>query len=488
MLGIVSLYGPSRLWATNPAEISHPWRLVALGTFLWMAAVAATAPLWQWMGVRHATYLGFVTTLVFTHGGWLTSRLGLALGLLAAVGLIAVTAAIIVRLGNLRARDSVMTWAALFLALSPPAQAVVGSAGGVAAGGVAVEEVSVQLVDKPDIFVVVLDGYAGQTALRREFGFGNEQLLDRLNVAGFATPTAWTSYTHTHLSVPSLLNMSYPMSDGALVGAEGGRALRDAIGGENQLVHLLKSRGYRFTMIEAGWGGSRCGAQVDQCVQAPFVDDGVFAYLGSTLLGPLVTGAFGHAFTQGAIHSMQWLIDQSAGLGRNGLADLVFGHVLAPHPPYYLDDECALRVDSRYRVVALAGVAETDTSDRERNDAYVAQLLCVNRFVEEFISTVDVEATVVLVGDHGSDRREQLGRDPSLWTSADRLERMNAFLAVRTRAKCDLGEPVLLPNVMRRVLGCLSGEAVPDVRPRMFYVTEPIREFSSLEVDELLGG
>jgi hypothetical protein len=60
-----------------------------------------------------------------------------------------------------------------------------------------------------------------------------------------------------------------------------------------------------------------------------------------------------------------------------------------------------------------------------------------------------------------------LSRDPESWTREDLAERYNAFLAVRDGPECSVGDEVILPNVLRRVLSCLSDEGMEDLEPRM---------------------
>lgn len=61
-----------------------------------------------------------------------------------------------------------------------------------------------------------------------------------------------------------------------------------------------------------------------------------------------------------------------------------------------------------------------------------------------------------------------MGTPPEDWGLEAIRERMNVFVAVRGLGECSVGDPVVLPNLMRGVLGCLSLERIAEVDARMF--------------------
>jgi hypothetical protein len=478
MVGAPAYYVPLRLWATNSAAVAHPGRLLALGTVFWLVGMGAVLSMvWAGASRRRAVHVAFSGLSLFMLGGAFTTALGSVPGFAVLVGLFGVTVIVIVRLESFPALDVVATWVAMFLVFGPPASALAANLAG-ASGQVegSAEELRLHLKTHPDVFVVVVDGYAGQLAMRYVLDFDNSRLVETLATRGYQMPVAWSSYTFTHFSVPSILDMSLPGEDGPVSGETDG-ALGRMMSGENRLVNALRSEGYVFTMIEAGWGGSRCGEEVDECVSGPFYDDAVAAVMDSTVLAPLVRRLYGDPFTQGSLHTMSWLEENAAWLGRNGRPDLVFAHVLAPHHPYLLDENCG--VVARISRVTSDSIASSKLG-------YLTQLRCVNRFLDVFSAVVPAGAVVVLTADHGSEVRRQLSRPPEQWTLLDRVERMNVFLAVRVPGGCELKDPVLLPGVMARVLSCLSQVPVASPESRMFYVSNSIREIPAADVRALL--
>lgn len=64
--------------------------------------------------------------------------------------------------------------------------------------------------DKPDVYLILLDEYAGQKQLIDEFGFDNNSFYNNLRQFGFyVSPDSRSNYTSTPFSISSILNMSY---------------------------------------------------------------------------------------------------------------------------------------------------------------------------------------------------------------------------------------------------------------------------------------
>jgi hypothetical protein len=259
--------------------------------------------------------------------------------------------------------------------------------------------------------------------------------------------------------------MDYPVTEEMA----GDRALFsrliEKLGGDNRLVHTMNDLGYETTMIEAGWSWSHCGEQYDVCVPSAFLDEGTFRVIGRSLAGPAMTERYANAFTVGARHAMNWLLDDLWGTASGTEPRFVFGHVMAPHPPLFLDENCEVVFDLE-RAGVLLNNGFTD-SDR-RKELYLDQAECVTSFMLDFASRATSDDVVIFVADHGSDSTNQLLRPGSEWTEEDSYERLSVLAAVRA-GSCQLNEPIFLPNLIRAVLDCVAGEPpTPAVEDRMF--------------------
>lgn len=497
IIAVGSLWAPLRLWTQNTTRVGRLERLFLVSMSVMAIALLAIELLRRLGASRRGTSYGvLIAVLVFFDGAVLLDR-SPAAGWLLAGCLLATTCLVLARLRASRGRDLVMTSLVFYLALSPVASLLTN--GSLHRGGpvrLVPDPLSATLVSKPDIFLVVLDGYASSIALRNEFGFDNAEVEAELRSLGYQVPgSAWANYSMTHASIPSLLLMDYPLAQGSAVTPRVEGQLYDVIRGANPIVEVLRSEGYEFTLVESGWGGSSCGEGVDHCVASPFLDDATFTILENSLLGPMVRRRFGSAFTVGALHAMGWLLDNGSRLATNEVPDLVVAHVLAPHSPTFLNEACSMRYDQEFegRVLTRPGYSQPVVGARK--SAYLRQVGCVNGFVRAFAASLPQGPVVVLSADHGSDSLGQVFTDPRSWTERQLRERMNIFLAVKFPAGCALPDPVLLVDVFRSLFGCLSGSDLERLPQRFFLLTTargatgavlPVREVDSPLVSRVI--
>ena len=332
---------------------------------------------------------------------------------------------------------------------------------------------TVDMIETPDILLVVLDGYPGLITMERDFGEDKTGLIKSLGDRGFdVIVSMWSSYPTTSHSVPSLLEMNYPIETNPS-GEATEQALYDIVAGGNQLVGLLEGAGYDTYMVESGWSGATCGSAFDHCVASPLNDEAMFITLQNTLAAPIVTAS--HPFTIGSVNTMKWLIENIQALEDDAEPSFVFAHLLAPHPPFFLDDRCNRVVDAN---------RETPFVTSRTKGYFLEQVACVDSFMVRLSEVAGPDTVVVFVSDHGTASRHQLNTPGDLWSRDDLTERMNVLTAVRLDNDCTIGDGLVTPNLMRRVLSCYTTRPIPELRSRMFKVG--LVEVPETEVEELL--
>jgi len=467
LLGVAAAFSPLEIMAINSLSIGHPERILALIALVWVGGLAVVLGLLRF-GVRSTTavFSTFLVTALFMRGGKLLWVFGQPTGWLVMAALLGVTTALIARTENHHILRLIFLSLAVVLASGPIIILIekVGERGPDLA--IEADHAPIGLSRNPDVFLVILDGYVGQQTLATDFGLQNPAIFDALESRGFDVPeSAWSSYPSTQSSLPGLLDMSYPLLAGEGLWPTTSHHLTEMIGGSNSLNTILRAAGYESVMIESGWSGSSCGPTVDRCVAAPLLDEAMFFVLARTVASPSVLESAGYAFTVGSQHTMNWLLENGPRLSTDDQPNFVFAHVMAPHPPFFLDPTCET-IYSRDRSGVLFSRRADDVDNRRH--AYLEQTMCLNDFMIDLSDNLDPSAVVIFVADHGTDQRNQLARDPSSWSHEDLIERFNIFLAVRGEADCSVGDRVVSPNIFRRLLSCMSEETLEDREPRVF--------------------
>jgi hypothetical protein len=98
---------------------------------------------------------------------------------------------------------------------------------------------------KPDIYFIVLDGYARTDVMKELYGFDNEPFLQRLERSGFfVSRQSYSNYCQTRLSLASTLNANY-VDTIVSPGSADLLPLDDAIH-SNLVRRTLKPLGYKF--------------------------------------------------------------------------------------------------------------------------------------------------------------------------------------------------------------------------------------------------
>jgi uncharacterized membrane protein len=492
VLLVFASFRPLGIWAANFVGVGHWERLVLISAVLWLLAVLAWTVLIRF-GVRSPTALIAVagSLLFVVAGSQFTSGLGRIPGLSFFFVAFALALVIVSRISDHRPLWVAIVVATVYVASGPAISAIQSATSFGHSDAIIETALEVELTRTPDIFLVVLDGYAASTEFREETsakGIG-PAVYDDLEALEFTVfRSAWSAYPTTETSVASLLNMAYVLEDGAGYDTATNRDLYASIGGDNPFNNTLRANGYSTTMVESGWSGSSCGA-VDTCISAHFLDESVFWTLEHSPLRQGVLSRYGYSFTAGAQHSMDWLLNNAETINRNGVSDFVFGHVMAPHPPFFLNGECDVVFEDARSGVQFA--RPRDTVD-DRAPFFNEQANCIDSFMLSLGDLIDDETVVIFVADHGTDARNQLVLSSTDWGPDEIDERMRVFLAM-SEAGCDFQDGVVLPEVLAMLLECLSGVEQGHIEQRIFIgeasgtlTGRSVRELSPDQVRQLV--
>ena len=313
--------------------------------------------------------------------------------------------------------------------------------------------------DAGPVIILILDSQIGANGLpRRAPEYAKSyaamiQLNERWNFRMF--PAAFSHYGHTQESLPSAVEFK------ELGRATGGKIER------NRVFEILKRKGYRLHVFEVD--------HLKFCNPGPDEPDACYLYLASGLDGlkhfdlpvglkslviaghwivtvhPFVLTrivlqrGLGFAFGpklmempllgQGALYNRSGSLNSVAtfeklkeDVRKNPKGTAFFAHLLIPHNPFLLDENCTPSSRAEDWSDGLRNPPTNEARRQEVYARYLPQMRCTFKLLSDWFTELEKaglldKATIILFGDHGS----RIGTYPS----AAEVERENTDMMLR---------------------------------------------------------
>ncbi len=329
----------------------------------------------------------------------------------------------------------------------------------------------------PDIYFIVLDGYARADVLSKYYAFDNAPFLEGLRQRGFQVSDASRSnFYWTFLSLGSSLNLDYIQSlvdegldPGRRARTELYRILRD-----NRAAQFLRARGYRYVHLQSTWGGTASNPYADEflpCHAGLFGNEYLRAVADASWLRALESKA---SLDIASCHLQNF--ETLAAQARVPGPKFVFAHFVPPHHPYLFD-----RDGTVLRRATISDQFEFQKRLWEDRAAYAAQLAYVNRRIGEVVGRlIDDSAekpVIILVSDHGPNLRS------GMYAPEQRHIRLSNLTAMfLPGAPAGFLPPDATPvNHMRRVFNLYFDARLP-ILPDRYFVSDYRTPFDLVEV------
>jgi len=266
------------------------------------------------------------------------------------------------------------------------------------------EESSLDCSKSPDIYYIILDGYARSDVLAERFGLDNQPFLDDLEEKGFfVAGESHSNYMQTIYSISSSLNFSF-------IDPPGG-SQRDAVYfkdliAHNALLEKLRACGYRFVINESGF--YHTDDLAPDVVLSPW----------STLTGFEGLLLSGSPYEVVGFYLNLDAPPQSYAAHRKRVTDtftalqeayrlpgpkLVYAHIISPHPPFVFG-EAGWVIQPAYPYSMYDG-DDYKGSLEEYLGGYPGQVRFVNRQVQQVVDSLlansETPPVIILQADHG---------------------------------------------------------------------------------------
>jgi hypothetical protein len=314
---------------------------------------------------------------------------------------------------------------------------------------------------KPDIYYIILDGYARADVLQKYYQYDNSQFTGFLESKGFQIlEKSVSNYSYTFLSLPSSLNFDYLNYIAEKVGADSQdlripyEMIRD-----NRLVRLLKSAGYKFVHFNSTWGATQSNNLADLQIgyKRGLFSDEYLRILSQTT----VLKVFDSLIVEDLAATHRYTFDTLSRAPFIKGPKFVFAHMVLPHHPFIFDREGNVKQNATMADQFLDGGWAS-------KDGYLDQLIFVNRRMQSVIDSILSRSAnpplIIIQSDHGPQIPGISGRELA-------LARMGILTACYLPGGGDaLLYPTMTPvNIYRLVLGYYFGADVPMLKDIAYY-------------------
>ena len=202
-------------------------------------------------------------------------------------------------------------------------------------------------VDYPDVYHIILDGYAGNNTLKDIYNYDNGDFYAKLEKMGFfVAKQAKSNYMHTYLSLPSTFNMTYLDS---LPEKYGKKPVDDSAATKlminNQVFQKFRSMGYKTYNFVSDWAGTNENYPADIIYSESkffkifglniLTSESNMVFLKTTLLSPLIQEVWENALRKKTLSVFEKMPDIPYQEGKK----YVLAHIMSPHPPYVFTED-----------------------------------------------------------------------------------------------------------------------------------------------------
>lgn len=321
---------------------------------------------------------------------------------------------------------------------------------------ISVKENSYGMENKPDIYYIVLDGYASFETLMDFYQFDNSDFYESLNDRGFyIAEESVANHSYTYLSLSSTLNMMYMnwMAENNSERQIKIKEIGDTIA-DNKVAKLLKLNGYEYITFDSGYSTSSRSSISDQNVSCSSLSEFDRTLIKTTILDPF--------FLYGGVREMIMCQFESLKKNFSSNSKFVFTHIVAPHPPFVFNS-----------IGGKVGMNSGLNPWADKN-AYSEQLQFVNNKVIQIIDhikaqNVNNDFIMIIQSDHGP---ASLGTEEMLNPSDDlikeRMRILNVYY-VPEKIKKQLYKNISPVNTFRLILSEVIGIDLPLLPDQSFF-------------------
>jgi len=281
----------------------------------------------------------------------------------------------------------------------------------------------------PNIYYIILDGYARGDILEELYQYNNSEFLDHLKRKGFYVASkSRSNYTQTALSLASSLNFEY-LNDLEIDAEYGNRLPLIKMIRDNKVIHLLKQHGYTIVAFSSG-------CSLTEITNADiYIRTGHLGMLGNALISSVLPPNLARGLRmQYNIHrkSILYTFGRLAKTSELKAPIFVFAHILAPHPPFVFGEHGEERTPNKIFWFSDGNhfTNQKETAINEYRRDYISQLRIISErtkaMIDYILSKSDKPPIIILQADHGPGSMLDW-EDPNNTYIKERMAILNAY-------------------------------------------------------------
>jgi hypothetical protein len=327
---------------------------------------------------------------------------------------------------------------------------------------------------RPDVYYIIMDGYARSDVMSELFGFDNEPFLQRLEQKGFFVARRSTAnYCQTPLALSSSLNVTY--LNGLIPADWESSAALNKWTGDGAVALTFKQLGYRLVSFSSGFAETEHPETEFYMTPSEYLSPFHRMLVDRTPLAPLAPiPALFDSYTSSRARTLH-VFEKLPVVARWGAPTFAFAHILSPHPPF-LFGRAGEDVSPRNQTYLLTDgeIFRKWYGDREDYVAgYRAQAAFLTDRVEQMIDQILANSheppVIILQSDHGSG----MGLSTESIEETDLHERMSILNAyyLPGAPKHALYQSISPVNSFRVVLNTYFDAGLELLPDRSYYST-----------------
>ena len=285
--------------------------------------------------------------------------------------------------------------------------------------------------DLPDIYYIILDGYARADILKEIYDYDNSDFINYLTNQGFYIANqSHANYPQTYLSIASSLNFEYINYLSQIMGENSTdrKPLKKMIK-NNKVYQYLKNQGYLFAAFPSTWSGYYNNLNTDIYLHNAMDLNEFDNILINTT--PLSIWLGKKIRLEWLRNKLLYTFDHLPDIAEIDSPTFTYVHILAPHPPF-LFDEKGDPINPKGEVRGLDGdhYFKKHPDKEEYRKKYKNQLIFINKkitkMVEEILNKSKQPPIIILQADHGPGSETQWEKAEKT-NMKERLSILNAY-------------------------------------------------------------